>query len=206
MAQRNDILAGSASSPAEAPARASRMRILYLVPLFVFAALALLFLVRLYAGDPSQVPSALIGRPVPAFTLEPLPGLSQAGQPVPGLSDADLKGRVTVVNVWASWCVPCRQEHPALVELAKNPAVRVVGINYKDNPENARRFLGSLGNPFAAVGIDPNGRAAIDWGVYGVPETFVVGPDGTIRHKHIGPLRPEQMRAFLDQVRGAARP
>jgi cytochrome c biogenesis protein CcmG/thiol:disulfide interchange protein DsbE len=206
MAQRNDILAGSASSPAEAPARASRIRILFLVPLFVFAALALLFLVRLYAGDPSQVPSALIGRPVPAFTLEPLPGLSQAGQPVPGLSDADLKGRVTVVNVWASWCVPCRQEHPALVELAKNPAIRVVGINYKDNPENARRFLGSLGNPFAAVGIDPNGRAAIDWGVYGVPETFVIGPDGTIRHKHIGPLQPEQMPAFLNQVRAAGRP
>jgi len=205
MAQRNDILAGSASSPAEAPARASRMRILYLVPLFVFAALALLFLVRLYAGDPSQVPSALIGRPVPAFTLEPLPGLSQAGQPVPGLSDADLKGRVTVVNVWASWCVPCRQEHPALAELAKNPAVRVVGINYKDNPENARRFLGSLGNPFAAIGIDPNGRAAIDWGVYGVPETFIVGPDGTIRYKHVGPLTPETLPAFREALRAAGR-
>jgi cytochrome c biogenesis protein CcmG, thiol:disulfide interchange protein DsbE len=206
MAQRNDILERPSSSLAEAPARASRIRILFLVPLFVFAALALLFLVRLYAGDPSRVPSALIGRPVPAFTLEPLPGLSHAGQPVPGLSDADLKGRVTVVNVWASWCVPCRQEHPALVELAKNPTVRVVGINYKDNPENARRFLGSLGNPFAAIGIDPNGRAAIDWGVYGVPETFVVGPDGTIRHKHIGPLQPEQMPAFLNQVRAAGRP
>ena len=196
MARRNDILAGPASSPAEAPARASRIRILFLVPLFVFAALALLFLVRLYAGDPSRVPSALIGRPVPAFTLEPLPGLSHAGEPVPGLSDADLKGRVTVVNVWASWCVPCRQEHPALVELAKNPAVRVVGINYKDNPENARRFLGSLGNPFAAIGIDPNGRAAIDWGVYGVPETFVIGPDGTIRHKQIGPLTAEEFGQF----------
>jgi cytochrome c biogenesis protein CcmG, thiol:disulfide interchange protein DsbE len=205
MAERNDVLDIPASSPAAAPDEASRLRILYLVPLFVFVALAVLFLIRLYAGDPSRVPSALIGRPVPAFTLEPLPGLAQAGQPVPGLSDADLKGRVTVVNVWASWCVPCRQEHPALVELAKNPAVRVVGINYKDNPENARRFLGTLGNPFAAIGIDPNGRAAIDWGVYGVPETFVVGPDGTIRHKHIGPLQPEQMPAFLDKVRAAAK-
>jgi cytochrome c biogenesis protein CcmG/thiol:disulfide interchange protein DsbE len=122
---------------------------------------------------------------------------------VPGLSDADLKGRVTVVNVWASWCVPCRQEHPVLAELAKNPSMRVVGINYKDNPENARRFLGSLGNPFAAIGIDPNGRAAIDWGVYGVPETFVVGPDGTIRHKHIGALLPAHMPAFLEKVRAA---
>ena len=83
--------------------------------------------------------------------------------------------------------------------------MRVVGINYKDNPENARRFLGSLGNPFAAVGVDPNGRAAIDWGVYGVPETFVVGPDGTIRHKHVGPLLPEQMAAFLEKVRAAGR-
>jgi cytochrome c biogenesis protein CcmG, thiol:disulfide interchange protein DsbE len=132
-----------------------------------------------------------------------VPGLTEGGNPVPGLSDADLKGRVTVVNVWASWCVPCRQEHPALVELAKDPAVRVVGINYKDSPDNARRFLRELGNPFAAIGADSSGRAAIDWGVYGVPETFVVGPDGTIRHKHIGPLQPGQMRAFTDAVRAA---
>ena len=107
---------------------------------------------------------------------------------MPGLSDADLKGRVTVVNVWASWCGPCRQEHPLLVELAKDPSIRVVGINQRDDPDNARRFLGALGNPYAAVGTDPKGRASIDWGVYGVPETFIVGPDGTIRHKHIGPL------------------
>jgi cytochrome c biogenesis protein CcmG, thiol:disulfide interchange protein DsbE len=186
-------------------AQPRRLRILHVLPFLVFAVLALLFLVRLFGGDPSQVPSALIGRPVPAFALDPLPGLSQNGQPVPGLTDADLKGRVTIVNVWASWCVPCRQEHPALVELAKNQSVRVVGINYKDNPENARRFLGTLGNPFAAVGIDPNGRAAIDWGVYGVPETFVVGPDGTVRHKHIGPLLPEHMRAFMNKVRAAGR-
>jgi cytochrome c biogenesis protein CcmG/thiol:disulfide interchange protein DsbE len=181
-----------------------RLRFLYVLPLLVFTGLALLFLVRLFAGDPSRVPSALIGRPVPAFTLEPVPGLTEVGAPVPGLSDVDLKGRVTVVNVWASWCVPCRQEHPALMELAKNPAVRVVGINYKDNPDNARRFLRDLGNPFAAIGADSSGRAAIDWGVYGVPETFVVGPDGTIRHKHIGPLQPGQMRAFMDAVRAAA--
>jgi cytochrome c biogenesis protein CcmG, thiol:disulfide interchange protein DsbE len=192
--------AASGREPSGAP---RRLRFLYLLPLLVFAGLALLFLVRLFAGDPSRVPSALIGRPVPAFTLDPVPGLTEAGNPVPGLSDADLKGRVTVVNVWASWCVPCRQEHPALVELAKDPAVRVVGINYKDNPDNARRFLRDLGNPFAAIGADSSGRAAIDWGVYGVPETFVVGPDGTIRHKHIGPLQPGQMRAFTDAVRAA---
>jgi cytochrome c biogenesis protein CcmG, thiol:disulfide interchange protein DsbE len=183
-----------------------RRRLLYLVPLIVFAVLAVLFLVRLFAGDPSRVPSALIGKPVPAFALEPLPGLTEGGQPVPGLSDADLKGRVTVVNVWASWCAPCRQEHPALIDLAKDPSVRVVGINYKDNPENARRFLGSLGNPFAAVGVDPSGRAAIDWGVYGVPETFVIGPNGTIRHKHIGPLTPATMPGFLAKLKAAQRP
>ena len=181
-----------------------RLRPLFLLPVLLFLGLAALFLVRLSAGDPARVPSALIGRPVPAFALAPLPGLSVQGGPAPGLSDADLKaGKVTIVNVWASWCGPCRQEHPALMELARDPSIRVVGVNYKDNPENARRFLGALGNPFAAVGIDPNGRAAIDWGVYGVPETFVVGPDGTIRHKHIGPLLPEQLSAFLEKVRAA---
>jgi cytochrome c biogenesis protein CcmG/thiol:disulfide interchange protein DsbE len=178
-----------------------RSRLLYLLPALVFLALAILFFVQLFAGDPSRVPSALIGRPVPAFALAPLEGLHADGKPVPGLSSEDLKGRVTVVNVWASWCAPCRQEHPLLVELAKDPSIRVVGINYKDNPENARRFLGALGNPFAAVGTDPNGRAAIDWGVYGVPETFVIGPDGRIRHKHIGPLTAEAMAGFKAHLR-----
>jgi len=181
------------------------LRALTLLPVLIFAGLAVLFLVRLFAGDPSKVPSALIGRPVPAFSLPPLPGLVEAGTPVPGLSGEDLKGRVTVVNVWASWCAPCRQEHPALMELAREPGLRVVGLNYKDQAENARRFLGGLGNPFSAVGTDANGRAAIDWGVYGVPETFVVGPDGRIRHKHIGPLMPEQLPAFREKLREAAR-
>jgi cytochrome c biogenesis protein CcmG/thiol:disulfide interchange protein DsbE len=183
----------------------SRLRILHLLPVLIFLGLALLFFVRLFAGDPSKVPSALIGRPVPTFSLPALPGLQAAGAPIPGLSTEDLKGRVTIVNVWASWCGPCREEHPALMELAKDPAFRVVGINYKDLSENARRFLGALGNPFQAVGVDANGRAAIDWGVYGVPETFVIGPDGTIRHKHIGPLLPEQLPGFLAKVREAAR-
>lgn len=178
-------------------------RILFLLPVLIFLGLALLFLVRLFAGDPSRIPSALIGRPVPAFQLAPLPGLAAGGHPVPGLASDDLRGRVTLVNVWASWCGPCREEHPILMDLARDPAFRVVGINYKDNPENARRFLGALGNPFAAVGVDPSGRTAIDWGVYGVPETFVIGPDGTIRHKHIGPLTPEAMPGFLDKVRAA---
>jgi cytochrome c biogenesis protein CcmG/thiol:disulfide interchange protein DsbE len=178
-----------------------RRRILFLLPIVVFVGLALLFVFRLGGGDPSQVPSALIDKPAPQFTLAPLEGLVANGKPVPGLSNADFRGRVTVVNVWASWCGPCRQEHPLLVELAKDPSIQVVGINQRDNPDNARRFLGALGNPFAAVGTDPKGRASIDWGVYGVPETFIVGPDGMIRHKHIGALTAEAMPAFKARLR-----
>lgn len=178
-----------------------RRRIVFLLPVILFVGLALLFLFRLGGGDPSQVPSALINKPAPTFNLSPLEGLLANGQPVPGFSDADLKGRTTVVNVWASWCGPCRQEHPLLLELARDPSIRLVGINQRDNPDNARRFLGALGNPFAAVGTDPKGRASIDWGVYGVPETFIVGPDGTIRHKHIGPLTEEAMPAFKARLR-----
>lgn len=178
-----------------------RSRLLFLLPAGVFAALAALFVYRLGGGDPSRIPSALIGKPVPAFSLPALEGLMADGKPVPGFSNEDLKGRVMVVNVWASWCVPCRQEHPLLVELAKDPSIRLVGINQKDNPDNARRFLSALGNPFAAIGSDSNGRVSIDWGVYGVPETFIVGPDGTIRHKHIGPLTPETLPAFKARLK-----
>ncbi|MEJ1159799.1 DsbE family thiol:disulfide interchange protein [Prosthecomicrobium sp. N25] len=180
----------------EAPRRGRSL--LLILPLVLFLALAGLFLYRLATGGgTSEVPSALIGRPVPAFELPPLEGLNRQGNPVPGLATADLKGRVTVVNVWASWCVPCRQEHPILEDLAKDGRIRVVGINYKDEPENALRFLGQLGNPFAAVGTDRKGRTAIDWGVYGVPETFVVAADGTIAYKFIGPLSPEGLEARL---------
>ena len=203
MTTRLDVAEPTGPEQLEAPA-SRRRRLLFLLPAVAFAGLAALFLLRLFTGDPARVPSALIGRAVPAFDLAPLPGLVAAGAPVPGLSAASLKGRVSVVNVWASWCGPCRAEHPALMELAREGA-SVVGINYKDNPENARRFLGQLGNPFSAVGIDPNGRAAIDWGVYGVPETFIIGADGTIRHKQIGPLTPEAMPAFRQKLREAAR-
>lgn len=165
---------------------------LVLVPAVVFGALAALFWAGL-SGEPSKIPSALIGKPVPEFTLPPVAGLD-----APGLSTSTLRsGKVAVVNVWASWCAPCRVEHPLLSELAKRPDILLIGINYKDDPENAVRFLGTLGQPFAAVGADRDGRAAVDWGVYGVPETFVVDGRGIIRHKHIGPLTPEAIAGTL---------
>ena len=126
---------------------------------------------------------------------------------LPGLGAADLRGKgVTVVNVFASWCAPCRDEHPQLMALAR-AGIRLVGINYKDDPENARRFLGSLGNPYSAVGADVAGRTAVDWGVYGVPESFVIDDKGTIRFKQIGPISPEQLASVvLPQIAAAARP
>ncbi|HEY5795699.1 MAG TPA: DsbE family thiol:disulfide interchange protein [Bosea sp. (in: a-proteobacteria)] len=171
-----------------------RSPLIFLVPLIVFAALAMVFMVGLFSGDASKVPSALIGKPAPPITLTALEGLQREGKPVPAFGMADLAaGRATIVNVFASWCAPCRVEHPFLMALADAPAVKagrvaVVGLNYKDEAENARRFLGALGNPYSAVGVDRAGRAAIEWGVYGVPETFVIGPDGRILEKHVGAL------------------
>ena len=166
----------------------ARRRWIVWLPLIVFAALAAMFFLRIGAGEPSRLPSALIGRSAPHLALPALEGLVREGKPVPGLDPALFKDRVTVVNVWASWCVPCRDEHPFLVQIAGDSRISLVGINYKDAAENARGFLARFGNPFDAVGVDSGGRAAIEWGVYGVPETFIVGPDGTIRYKHIGPI------------------
>jgi cytochrome c biogenesis protein CcmG/thiol:disulfide interchange protein DsbE len=176
---------------------AGRRRLIVLAPLLVFLGLALLFLIRLYAGDPSRLPSALIGHPAPQTSLPALAGLDRDGEPVPGIDAANFKGNVTVVNVWASWCVPCHDEAPLLLKLAADKRVRVVGINYKDQPDNARRFLGRYGNPFAAAGADENGRAAIEWGVYGVPETFVVGRDAHIAYKLVGPITADNINAVL---------
>ncbi len=170
-----------------------RRALIALVPLIVFALLAGIFLMQLLSGrDNSTIPSALIGRPAPETSLPPLEGSG-----MPGLESADFAGRVTLVNVWASWCAPCREEHPVLMELARDGRFTIAGLNYKDEPQNALRFLGSLGNPFQAVGTDRNGRAAIQWGVYGVPETFVVGKDGTIVYKHVGPISPEALESGL---------
>jgi len=172
-------------------------RLIVLVPLIVFAGLAALFLVRLNAGDPSLIPSALIGHPVPQTTLPPIAGLKRDGVAVPGFDPASFKGAVSVVNVWASWCVPCHDEAPLLMQLSQDRRLRVVGINYKDDTDNARRFLGRYGNPFVASGVDPNGRAAIEWGVYGVPETFVIGRDARIAYKFVGPITPENFQSVL---------
>lgn len=177
---------------------AGRRIILALVPVAAFTGLTILFAIALGGGDPSKVPSALIGKTVPEFTLPPVEALLGSNGQVPGLDSEDFRrGEVSVVNVWASWCGPCREEHPYLMQLAARGDVAVVGINYKDQPENARRFLGLHGNPFAAVGSDSSGRTAVDWGVYGVPETFVVDGAGTIRYKHVGPLTA---KALTDAV------
>jgi cytochrome c biogenesis protein CcmG, thiol:disulfide interchange protein DsbE len=175
------------------PTGVGRRRLLVLLPLVLFLALAALFFFRLGAGDPSRLPSVLIGREAPPTELPPVAGLERNGAPVPGIVPADFKGAVTVLNVWASWCVPCRDEAALLMALAGDKRIRLVGINYKDQPDNARRFLGRFGNPFVASGADANGRAAIEWGVYGVPETFIVGRDGKIAYKVVGPLTPENL-------------
>ena len=183
------------SVTSEKPPRSRRL--LFLLPLLLFLALSAVFLMQLFSGkDTSLVPSALIGRSAPQTDLPPLEGMN-----LPGLSSDAFSGRVTLVNVWGSWCLPCRQEHPLLMQLATDKRVVIAGLNYKDKPENARRFLGDLGNPYDAIGVDQNGRAAIDWGVYGVPETFIVDAAGTIRYKFIGPLSPESYQdVFLPQL------
>jgi cytochrome c biogenesis protein CcmG, thiol:disulfide interchange protein DsbE len=180
----------------------NRVRIATLLPVLIFAGLAFLLWQGL-SGDPSNLPSTLINKPVPDFELPAVAGLN-----VPALSDDDLrKGQVTIVNIWASWCGPCRLEHPLLMELAQRKDVVLVGINNKDDPANAVRFLGALGQPFAAIGSDSTGRITIDWGGYGVPETFIVDGTGIIRYKHVGPLSAELLNGrFADEIKKAALP
>ena len=181
------------SAPDEGDATPEPRRWLAILPLLVFMALAGVFLAQLLSGrDSSVVPSALIGQPAPTT---PLPALE--GVDLPAFEPSQLAGKVTLVNVWASWCVPCRQEHPVLMDLAQDDRVEIVGLNYKDKPDNARRFLSELGNPYTALGVDETGRAAIEWGVYGIPETFLVGKDGNIAWKHVGPFDPRNVATTL---------
>ena len=177
------------------------------LPLIGFLVLAGLFMVGLNLGDRRAIPSALIGKPVPAFALEAIDGLTgHGGVPIKPFSSDDLAtGEVTVVNVWASWCVSCRAEHPYLEQLAKRGNIRLYGLNYKDTPSAAKRYLAKLGNPFSAIGMDRSGRVGIEWGVTGTPETFVVDGKGTIVYKHIGPISPASIEAKLLPAIAAAR-
>lgn len=184
---------------AQAPKPVSR-RLMVLLPLAIFLALCGVFLAQLLSGrDISEIPSALIGEPAPPTRLPPLPGTN-----LPGLDSQEFPGKVTLVNVFASWCVPCRDEHPMMMDLARDGRFAVTGLNYKDKPANALKFLAELGNPYTAIGTDENGRAGIDWGVYGVPETYLVGRSGIILYKHIGPFTRQSIADELMPAIGKA--
>lgn len=165
--------------------------VLFALPLLLLVALVAIFASSM-DRDPSLVRSVLIDKPAPAFAMEAVPELG-----VPGFDTAALKGEVTVVNVFASWCLPCRAEHPLLEAVKDVAKVRMFGINQSDAPENARAFLAELGNPYDAVGADRDRRVSIDWGVYGVPETFLVDAQGVIVFKHVGPLTPRAIETEL---------
>jgi cytochrome c biogenesis protein CcmG/thiol:disulfide interchange protein DsbE len=175
------------------------------LPLVIFAGMAGLFAVALRSGDPSRLPSAFIGKPAPAYAFTPLEGVS-----VPkanGFDQSALKtGKPVVVNYWASWCAPCVEEHPQLVALAAKADVIVAGVNMKDDPTDARRFLARYGNPFALLGQDRSGRGAIEWGVYGTPETFILNGRGEIVAKHVGPISKADLeRKILPAIEAARR-
>lgn len=173
---------------------------IYALPLIVFAFIAVAFAIGLTL-DPSKIPSVLIGKPVPEFDLPPVRGRTL------GLASKDLRGEVSLVNVWASWCTACRVEHPLLMDLAKKNAVPIHGLNYKDKPDDAQNWLDGLGDPYTRTGADINGRVAIDWGVYGVPETFIVDRSGRIAYKHIGAINErvleEKMLPLVEKLQGA---
>ena len=179
-----DIIADGARAPG------SRLRLAGYIPLLVFIVMAVFFAIGL-TMNPRDIPSPLIGQPVPEFSLPPVKGRAL------GLSSADLRGQVSLVNVFASWCVACREEHPILMELGRKGTVAIHGLNYKDKPDDAQAWLDQLGDPYTRTGADISGRVAIDWGVYGVPETFVIDRDGRIAHKHIGAITPEALRKTI---------
>jgi len=170
-------------------------RIFYLLPLLTFIGLAIALVLAL-THNPSRIPSALIGKPVPEFALPPVKGRTL------GLASSDLSGDVSLVNVFASWCVACREEHPVFMQLKADGMVAIHGLNYKDQPNDAARWLNTMGDPYTRTGADISGRVAIEWGVYGVPETFVITKDGRIAYKHIGAVTPEVLgQTILPLVR-----
>ena len=186
-------------TPPQLSEQPPRRPLLAYLPAAVFSAIALMFVFALLRpGEPSTLPSMLIGKPAPRLTLPPLEGLAENGVAVPGITPADLaRGVPVVVNFWQSSCAPCVGEHPLLIILHDKTGVPVLGVNYKDPATGARRFLNRYGNPFAAVGVDDNGRAAIEWGVYGMPETFVVDGKGRVVYKHIGALTEDALREII---------
>ncbi len=170
---------------------------LALIPLAFFGLIAAGAAKMLYDQDVNgkniaEIPSALLGTKAPSLNLQPLEGSGR-----PALTDAAIKGKLTLVNVFASWCIPCREEHPILMALSEDRRLNIVGINYKDKTEGALAFLKELGLPYAAIGVDPKGAAAIDWGVYGIPESYLVGPDGTILYKRVGPFDEKSLAEGL---------
>ncbi|MCW2238248.1 DsbE family thiol:disulfide interchange protein [Azospirillum canadense] len=176
-------------------------RLIFLLPLLLFVGVGVAFLLG-FERDPRDIPSALIDKPAPEFALAPLPGHKE------GVSSAMLKGDVTLVNVFASWCIPCKAEHPVITRLSKELGVTVRGINYKDKTEDALDWLKRNGDPYASIGADQDGRVSIDWGVYGVPETYLIDRQGRIRFKQVGPLTPqvvdEQILPMIKHLRAAS--
>jgi cytochrome c biogenesis protein CcmG/thiol:disulfide interchange protein DsbE len=166
----------------------------YIIPLVLFIILAVFLALGLNL-NPREIPSPLLGKPAPAFSAPKL------DEPSKLLSQSDLKGQVWLFNVWASWCASCRSEHPILIQLAQKKAVVIIGLNYKDEPEAAKRWLAQLGNPYDVSIMDQDGRIGIDWGVYGVPETFVIDKQGVIRYKHTGPVTSDDVqKTFLPLI------
>lgn len=165
----------------------------FLIPIGLFVLLGLLLAYGLKL-DPRKIPSPLVNKPLPAFSLPTLADPKQL------LANTDLKGKVVLINVWASWCVACKQEHPVLMALAREKQVPLIGLNYKDKREDATHMLKTEGNPYDVSVVDTDGRVGIDWGVYGVPETFVVDKQGIIRYKHIGPISPEAWTQTLQPL------
>ena len=193
MMNKLDALNSEESLEAIAKTKRHKLRLSRLLPLSVFLFITVLLGIGLFM-DPKLVPSPLIGKPVPEFSLQPVQGRKS------GLAREDLIGEVSMVNVFASWCVACRQEHPLLMALSRQGIVPIHGLNYKDKPQEAADWLDSLGDPYTRTGADIDGRVGIDWGVYGVPETFIVDKAGRIAYKHIGPIAKKDWEETLQPL------